>query len=182
MALMHSTMSPLGSSAKAFELTGTDGRQYSLESFAEREALVIIFMCNHCPYVKAVLDRLITLQNDYKDRNVQLVGINSNDTVKYPDDSMENMANLVIEKNIPFPYLLDETQAVAKSYDAVCTPDFFVYGNQRTLLYRGRMDDNWQEPDKITKNDLRLALDQILEGKEVTGEQVPSMGCSIKWK
>ena len=139
-------------------------------------------MCNHCPYVQAVLDRLIELQNKFLTHGICFVGINPNDTVRYPDDSMENMKKLAVERKISFPYLSDETQNVAKSYDAVCTPDIFVYGPERTLLYRGRVDDNWKKPKQVIKKDLKSAIDLILAGKTVCADQIPSMGCSIKWK
>ncbi len=181
MALMHSNMGPLEAHAKNFDLLGTDDRRYSLDSFEGKKVLVIIFMCNHCPYVKAVLQRLIDLQNEWIDQGVQFIGINSNDTVKYPDDSMENMKKIVAEKKIPFPYLLDETQEVAAAYDAVCTPDIFVYGSERTLLYQGRIDDDWQNPEKVTRYDLAEAIQMANDGK-ILEEQIPSMGCSIKWK
>ncbi|MFQ5444182.1 MAG: thioredoxin family protein, partial [Nitrospinales bacterium] len=148
----------------------------------DKKVLVIIFMCNHCPYVKAVLDRLIDLQNETVAKGVQLVGINSNDARRYPDDSMENMKKVVEKKKIPFPYLFDETQETAQAYQAVCTPDIYVYGEKRTLLYRGRVDDSWQEPDKVTQRDLKDAIDRILNDREVDSNQIPSMGCSIKWK
>lgn len=181
MALMHSNMGPLEVPAKNFDLLGTDDRRYSLDSFSDKKVLVIIFMCNHCPYVKAVLQRLIDLQNEWIDQGVQFIGINSNDTVKYPDDSMENMKKIVAEKKIPFPYLLDETQEVAAAYDAVCTPDIFVYGAERTLLYHGRIDDNWQNPDEVTRYELAEAIQMANDGIALE-EQIPSMGCSIKWK
>jgi peroxiredoxin len=182
MALMHSTMPPLGGRAEDFELPGTDGRLYSLASFKDKAVLVIVFMCNHCPYVKAVLGRLIDLQNTWGGRGVQLVGINPNDASRYPDDSPESMKALVDEKKIPFPYLFDESQETARAYDAVCTPDIYVYGRDRRLAYRGRIDDNWQHPEQVTENDLESALLALVEGREVAGEQMPSMGCSIKWK
>jgi peroxiredoxin len=182
MALMHSTMVPLGTPAHDFFLPGTDGKTYSLASFESSKVLVIIFMCNHCPYVKAVLQRLIDIQNDYKSQGVQLAGINCNDAVRYPDDSPDNMKRLALEKGFPFPYLFDASQQTARAYDAVCTPDIYVYGQARTLLYRGRIDDNWQEPNKVAQRDLRKAIDNILNNEAVTGEQVPAMGCSIKWK
>ena len=182
MALMHSTMAPLNTPAPDFKLPGVDGREYSLESFRDKKALVIIFMCNHCPYVKAVLVRLIDLQNEMADRGVQLAGINPNDAERYPDDSFDAMKKIAGEKKIPFPYLFDATQETAKAYDAVCTPDIYVYGEERTLLYRGRIDDNWQEPEKVTTRDLKAALENILAGQPVDEEQIPSMGCSIKWK
>jgi peroxiredoxin len=182
MALMHSTMVPIGTPANAFELPGVNGETYSLESFSEHNILVIIFMCNHCPYVKAVLQRLIDLQIETKEQGVQLVGINSNDAERYPDDSLENMKKIVNEKGLNFPYLFDASQETAKAYDAVCTPDIYVYGPERKLLYRGRIDDNWEQEDKVTQWDLKEAIDYISAGKEVLGEQIPSMGCSIKWK
>jgi peroxiredoxin len=182
MALMHSCMGLLGSRAKNFDLLGTDDRNHSLDDFSDKKVLVIIFMCNHCPYVKAVLQRLIDLQNEFLNQGVQFVGINPNDAVKYPDDSMENMKKIVEEKNLSFPYLIDETQEVAIAYQAVCTPDIYVYGPERTLLYQGRLDDNWQHSEKITKQDLKEAIQLIVDGEPVFEEQVPSMGCSIKWK
>ena len=182
MALLYSKMVPLGDRIIDFMLPGTDGNNYSPGSFKEKEILVIIFMCNHCPYVKAILDRMIAIQNNYFKKGVQLIGINANSAVKYPEDSFEKMKELVKEKKIPFPYLIDETQDIARKYDAVCTPDIYVYGKERTLLYRGRVDDNWQEESKVTQKDLRKALDAILEGKPVSDNQIPSMGCSIKWE
>jgi peroxiredoxin len=182
MALMHSTMVPLGESARAFSLPGVDGKQYSLDSFKDRRILVIIFMCNHCPYVKAVFSRLIDLQNQMGDQGVQLVGINSNDASRYPDDSFDSMKKIAEELKIPFPYLFDATQETARAYDAVCTPDIYVYGEERTLLYRGRIDDNWEHPEKVTKRDLKEAIDAALAGEIISEEQIPSMGCSIKWK
>ena len=182
MALMHSTMMPLGTKAPDFDLLDTDSNRYSLESFKKYKILTVIFMCNHCPYVQAVLGRLIDLQNEFLAQGVRFIGINSNDTVRYPDDSIENMKNMVMEKKISFPYLIDETQKVAKSYDAVCTPDIFVYGSERALLYRGRIDDNWKEPGQVTQQDLKSAIDLILDDQTVFKDQIPSMGCSIKWK
>lgn len=182
MALTYSTMVPLGTQAHDFCLPGVDGKSYSLASFGESKVLVIVFMCNHCPYVLAVLQRLIDIQNDYKDKGVRLAGINCNDAVRYPDDSPDNMEKLAIDRGISFPYLFDGSQETAKAYDAVCTPDIYVYGETRRLLYRGRIDDNWQNPEKITQKDLRKAIDNILNNESVSGEQIPSMGCSIKWK
>jgi peroxiredoxin len=182
MALLESEMVPLGTPAHDFSLLGTDDKRYSLDTFENKKVLVVVFMCNHCPYVKAVLSRLIQLQKDYDDKGVQLVGINPNDEENYPEDSFENMKQNVAEKGITFPYLRDETQETAKRYDAVCTPDIYVYGRDRKLLYRGRIDDNWQDEDSVTKRDLRDAIDAILEDRPVSQEQYPSMGCSIKWK
>ncbi len=175
-------MVPLGTPAPDFSLPGTDGKTYSLMNFGNKKILVIIFMCNHCPYVKAALRRLINLQNEYAEKSVQLVGINVNDAKKYPEDSLEKMKELAEKKQLPFPYLFDESQESAKAYDAVCTPDIFVYGIERTLKYRGRVDDNWQHPDEITRHDLKDAIEAILADESVNDDQVSSMGCSIKWK
>jgi len=182
MPPLHSTMVPLGTVAHDFELDGTDGKTYSLENFIDKEIMVIIFMCNHCPYVKAVIRRLIDLQNEFSDRGVQLVGINPNDVTRYPDDSLDNMKIIAKERGFSFPYLIDSSQRTAKKYDAVCTPDLYVYGKERKLLYRGRIDDNWEYPEKVTRQDLKLALENILTEQLVASEQIPSMGCSIKWK
>lgn len=180
--LLESKMPPLGTEAYDFSLPGTDGKIYSLSTFSDKKVLVIIFMCNHCPYVKAVLDRFIAIQNRYADSSVQLVGINPNDPVNYPEDSMESMKKLVKKKNVSFVYLRDDTQEVSRKYDAVCTPDIYLYGQERKLLYRGRMDDNWQDESAVRSNDLRNAIDAVLQNRLVETKQVPSMGCSIKWK
>ncbi|MEE8184919.1 MAG: thioredoxin family protein [Thermodesulfobacteriota bacterium] len=182
MVLLNSKMVPIGKEAYDFSLIGTDEKTYSLESFIDKKVLVIIFMCNHCPYVKATIGRLIDIQKDYDDKGVQLVGINSNDEINYPDDSFENMKSAFKDKGINFPYLRDDTQDTARKYDAVCTPDIYLYGPERKLLYRGRIDDNWQDETKVTRKDLRGAIDTVLEDRPVSDEQYPSMGCSIKWK
>lgn len=182
MAKLESTMVPLGTPAPDFKLPGTDGKEYSLMSFGDKKVLVIIFMCNHCPYVQAVLRRLINLQIQYAEKSVQLVGINVNDAIKYPEDSLGKMRELVEKKNLPFPYLFDASQESAKAYDAVCTPDIYVYGLERTLKYRGRIDDNWQHPDEITRHDLQDAIEALLNDQPVNDEQIASIGCSIKWK
>ena len=182
MALLESTMPPLGTPAHDFSLEGIDSKTHSLKSYSEKEIIVIIFMCNHCPYVKAVLKRIIALQNEFIDRGVQFIGINSNDATRYPDDSLENMKIIAKENDFSFPYLIDPSQEVAKSYDAVCTPDLYVYGKNRKLVYRGRIDDNWEDSEKVTQQDLKLALENILSQEVITSKQIPSMGCSIKWK
>ncbi len=182
MVLLRSEMIPLGTPAPDFKLKGVDGRTYSLESFKDKNVIVIVFMCNHCPYVKATIHRLIDIQKDYGERGVQLVGINPNDEITYPEDSFENMKRYYQNWGMNFPYLRDESQDVAKRYGAVCTPDIFVYGEDRKLLYRGRIDDNWQDESKVTKRDLRDAIDAILAGRPVPEDQHPSMGCSIKWR
>ena len=182
MPLLQSTMVPLGTKAMDFNLPGVDGKEYSLASFSNNPVLAIIFMCNHCPYVKAVIQRLIDLQSEFSNQAVRLLGINCNDAEKYPDDSFENMKGASKEWGMNFPYLFDESQKIAQKYNAVCTPDIYVYGKERKLLYRGRIDDNWEKPNKVAQRDLRQAIDCIVAEKEIPGEQVPSMGCSIKWK
>jgi|SRR3990172_6301883 len=182
MALVESQMAPLGTPVVEFTLPGVDGQTYSLESFKEKRVLVIVFMCNHCPYVKATIQRLIAIQKDYQGQGIQLVGINSNDVVTYPEDSFENMKVFSRERRMNFPYLQDESQEIARKYNAVCTPDIFVYGPERKLIYRGRIDDNWQDETIVTRKDLRQALDTVVAGLPIPSEQRPSMGCSIKWK
>ena len=182
MVLLNSRMVPLGTEARDFRLRGVDEKEYTLGSFSDKGILIIIIMCNHCPYVKATIGRLVALQHEYEGRGVQLVGINSNDEINYPEDSFENMKTFARDSGMTFPYLRDETQEVAKNYDAVCTPDIYLYGQERRLLYRGRIDDNWQDESAVTRRDLKCAIDAVLEGGDVSGEQHPAMGCSIKWK
>ena len=180
MALTESTMVKLGSEAPYFNLPNTDGENVSLENF-KAEILVVIFTCNHCPYAKAVEDRLIELGNNYS-KTVDFVLISSNDVENYPADSPEKMAELARNKGYPFPYLFDETQEIAKAYSAVCTPDIFLYNNERRLKYRGRLDDNWQNPNQVTREELKMAIDSVLSGNSIQFKQIPSMGCNIKWK
>ena len=182
MALLESTMPPLGTPVHNFSLCGVDNKTHSLKNYSKKTIIVIIFMCNHCPYVKAVLKRVIDLQNEFLGRGVQFIGINPNDAILHPDDSLENMKIIAKENNFSFPYLVDPSQKTAKLYDAVCTPDLYVYGKDRKLVYRGRIDDNWEHPKKVARSDLKLALENILTGQPVANEQIPSMGCSIKWK
>jgi peroxiredoxin len=174
---------PVGTPAPPFSLPATDGKTYALADFSSAKALVVVFTCNHCPYAKACEDRLVALQSDYGPRGAALVAINSNDARGYPEDSFENMVVRAKEKGFNFPYLRDDTQEVARAYDAACTPDVFVFGRDRKLVYNGRIDDNWKEPGKVTRQDLRLVLDAVLAGRAPDlPEVVPSMGCSIKWK
>jgi peroxiredoxin len=182
MALMHSKGMPIGTPAPPFSLPGVDGKTWSLGSFSDAELLVVVFTCNHCPYAKASEDRLIEIQDDYRKKGVRLVAINPNDDRKYPDDSFANMKERAAEKGFNFPYLRDESQEVARAYDAACTPDIFVFGRDRKLIYNGRIDDNWQHPEQVKRRDLRAVLDAALQGRTVGFEHVSSMGCSIKWK
>lgn len=182
MSLLESIDVPLGTVAPDFQLRGVDGNIYSLGDFKERSVLVVVFMCNHCPYVQACIDRLVTLQEDFIDKGIRFIGINPNDSLDVPEDDFEAMKIFAREKNMNFPYLRDETQQVAKAYKAVCTPDVFVYDDQRTLRYHGRIDNNWKDSSKVTSQDLRTALEAIVHHKNVDSSQLPSMGCSIKWK
>lgn len=180
MALTESTMVKLGSVAPYFNLPDTLGKNVSIEDF-DSELLIIVFTCNHCPYAKAVEDRLIKLGKEYKN-DVDFVLISSNDSENYPEDSPKKMAERHTEKGYPFPYLYDETQEVAKAYSAVCTPDIFLYNDDRKLEYRGRIDDNWQNPEQVEREELKMAIEAVLNGKTIDFEQKPSMGCNIKWK
>ncbi len=188
MALTYSqvpTEKELGSLAPNFSLPGVDGRTHSLGDYTQARALVVIFMCNHCPYVIAVQDRINELAREYGPRGVAVIGINSNDTERYPADNFEAMKARAAEQGYVFDYLLDETQEIARAYGAVCTPDPFVFANEGgsfVLRYHGRIDDNWKAPESVTRRDLADALDAILTGSTPTTEQVPTMGCSIKWR
>jgi len=183
MALTQSTMLPLGTAAPSFELPDTDGRLVSLADFQDRPALLVVFMCNHCPYVKHIRAGLAQLARDYLPRGVAIVGINSNDAARYPEDSPANMARVAREAGYTFPYLYDATQAVAKAYKAACTPDFYLFDQQRRLVYRGQFDSS--RPGNgvlVTGKDLRMALDAVLQGRPVPAQQTPSIGCNIKWR
>ncbi len=178
-----STMLALGTSAPQFSLPDADGKIVSLSDFEGAPALVVIFMCNHCPFVKHVAPGLANLAREYQDKGVAVVGINPNDVANYPDDSPQKMAEASKEYGYTFPYLFDESQEVAKAYRAACTPDFFVFDGDRQLVYRGQMDDSRPSLDlPVTGADLRAALNAVLDGRSVTTEQKPSVGCNIKWK
>ena len=180
--LTYSPESELNSPAIDFSLISIDGKNYSLKNFADKDILVIVFMCNHCPYVKAIINRFVKFQKKFAEKGVQLIGINPNDEISYPEDSYENMKIFAGNHNMNFPYLRDDTQEIAKKYGAVCTPDIFVYNKERKLKYRGRFDDNWQDENKVNSEDLSSAIEMILKGRDVDFRQIPSMGCSIKWK
>lgn len=182
MALTESQKVEIGSEAPNFNLPSTDGQNYSLDSFKNDRALIVVFTCNHCPYAKAAWPLLIQLADKFKDRGVAFVAINPNDESQYPEDSFEVMKQRIKDWQINFPYLRDETQEVAKTYGAVCTPDVYVYDQNRKLYYHGRINDNWQEPDKVTKEELKEALESLLADQPPPTTQHPSIGCSIKWK
>ena len=184
MARTPSTMMlPLGTGAPGFRLPDPSGRTWSLADFEGAPALLVAFICNHCPFVKHVRDCFATLAKEYQGRGVAVVGISSNDFVAYPDDSPEAMAEEIRAAGYTFPYLVDESQQVAKDYGAACTPDFFLFDGARRLVYCGQMDDSRPGNDvPVTGEDLRSALDAVLEGRPVPSEQRPSLGCNIKWK
>lgn len=177
-------MLPLGTPAPSFELPdAVSGRMYSLDSFKDAPALLVMFICNHCPFVKHVRDELARLGRDYQQRGVAIVAINANDVSQYPDDSPEKMAEEARAAGYSFPYLFDESQQVAKAYRAACTPDFFLFDRDRKLVYRGQLDDSRPGNNiPVTGKDLRAALDAVLAGKPVPVDQKPSLGCNIKWK
>lgn len=172
----------IGSLIIPFSLKGTDEKFYSPDDFTDKEILIIMFICNHCPYVKAITDRIVNFQKKYVDSGLQIIGINSNDSGQYPEDSFENMINFAKDRRFNFPYLWDETQNTAREYDAVCTPDIYLFDKNRILKYRGRLDDNWKDESSVNSRDLERAAELILSGKEINFNQIPSMGCSIKWK
>ena len=183
MALLESNDVELGTPAPDFELPATDGETYALSDFAEADVLVVMFICNHCPYVKAVRGRLVDLANELSDAPVAFAAINPNDAENYPEDDFEHMQEVAEEYDFPFPYLRDESQEVARAYGAVCTPDIFVYDEDRELAYRGRIDDNWKEPDQVERRALHEAIQTLLDGgRPDPDDQIPSQGCSIKWK
>lgn len=182
MALTYTPVGELGSPCPPFRLPTVTGSQFGLEDCRQAQVLLVMFICAHCPYVQAIEERLINLGNSYPPSQVQVVAICSNDWSDHPEDSPVNLLRRWQEKNYGFPYLLDEDQSVAKKFGAVCTPDFFLFDQQRKLAYRGRLDDSWKNPALVKQQDLRLAIDLLLQGKSLTNEQIPSMGCSIKWK
>ena len=152
-----------------------------LNTFADKKALVIIFSCNHCPYVQAYEDRIIEIQKDYS-KDVQVVAISSNEDVNYPEDSFENMKARAQMKKFNFPYLHDETQNVAKAYGATHTPEIFLFDKERKLVFHGKIDDNWQAPKSVKSKYLRNAIDELLSGKQISVPETFTIGCTIKWK
>lgn len=185
MALTYTPTAQIGSACPDFALPNVvDGRTYGRRDFAGAKAFLVMFICNHCPYVKAIEDRLISLGRQLQGRPVKIVAICSNDSSveKYSDDSPENLKRRAVEKGYPFPYLHDESQEVAKTFGAVCTPDFFLYDAEMKLAYRGRLDDSWKDPSVVQSEELKGAIEALLAGKKPSTEQKPAMGCNIKWK
>ncbi len=183
MALTPSTMLPLGTTAPGFKLPDTDGKLVSLDDFKNAPALLVIFLCNHCPYVKHVRHELARLGKEYQQKGAAVVGISANDVTTHPEDSPARMAAEKAEVGYTFPYLYDETQKIALAYKAACTPDFYVFDKDQRLTYRGQLDGSRPgNPIPVTGKDLRAALDAVLAGKPPTDDQRPSIGCNIKWK
>jgi len=183
MVKTASTMLPLGTKAPDFSLVNVDGRTVSLADFRGDPALVVIFMCNHCPFVIHIASELAQFGQDYQQKGVSIVGISSNDVSTHSDDSPEQMVREAEQRGYTFPYLFDETQAVAKAYRAACTPDFFVFDADQQLVYRGQFDSSRPESGiPVTGEDLRAAIDAVLAGDPVADAQTPSIGCNIKWK
>jgi peroxiredoxin len=170
----------LGAKAPDFNLPGVNGSAYSLASFKDKPVLVVIFSCNHCPYVKAYEERMVSIQRDYAGKGVQLVAINSNDEKAYPEDGFPEMVKRAKERGFNFPYLRDESQNVVEAYGAVCTPHVFAFDAGRNLRYRGRIDDS-KDPTRVTSHDLMNALDDLTGGKSVRVQDTKPFGCSIKW-
>ena len=183
MALTPSTMLQLGTPAPGFRLPDTEGRLLSLQDFKDATALLVVFMCNHCPYVKHIRSGLAAFARDFQPQGLAVVGINANDAAKYPDDSREKMVDEVAAAGYTFHYLYDETQETAKAYHAACTPDFFLFDKDRKLVYRGQFDDSRPGNNiPLTGKDLRDAAKAVLTGKPISLDQKPSIGCNIKWK
>lgn len=183
MAATASTMLPLGTSAPYFQLPDASGRLVSSDDFANEPALLVMFLCNHCPYVRHVAEEVVHVVKDYQARGVGVVAISSNDVAHYPDDSPARMAEMARAMGLTAPYLYDETQQVAKAYHAACTPDFFLFDADRRLVYRGQLDG--ARPGNgvpVSGRDLRAALDAVLANEPVADSQLPSLGCNIKWK
>lgn len=184
MAATESNMMPLGTQAPNFELIDArEERMFSLNDVNAEKGLAIIFMCNHCPYVKHILPSLLEVAGEYIQRGISFISISSNDAEKYPADSFEKMKELTKELSFPMPYLYDEKQDVAKAYDAACTPDFYLFNSDLKLVYRGQYDSSRPGNEKpVTGLDLKAAMDALISGSEVSQNQTPSIGCGIKWK
>jgi peroxiredoxin len=181
---IESVMLPLGTTAPSFFLPDVvNGQVYSLDSFHGKNALLVMFICRHCPYVKHVEQELSRIGKDYHDKTLGIIGISSNDPAAYPDDAPQQLKDMAQRLDFRFPFCFDETQDVAKAYKAACTPDFYLFDGQQKLVYRGQLDDSRPGNNKpVTGRDVRIAIDSVLAGKPVDRNQKPSIGCSIKWK
>jgi len=182
MVLLESKISlKTGDTAPDFSLMGIDDKMHSLESYVGSKGLLVIFMCNHCPYVKAKIDAIKQIHEKFKE-SIALVGINSNDSTEYPDDSFENMKKIADEKGMKFDYLVDEKQDVAKKYGAICTPDPFLFDQNRKLVFHGRIDNAMNPDDTATESTMQKNIEKYLAGEKIEKDFDPSIGCSIKWK
>ena len=182
MASVSPPVCDFGWKAPDFNLPGVDGRNWTLSDARGPKGTLVMFICNHCPYVKAIRERLVQDLRELKSLGVNAIAIQSNDTVNYPDDNFDRMKEIAAEFDFPFPYVLDETQEVAKAYDAVCTPDFFGFNADLELQYRGRFDEAGRNPSPTSSRDLFRAMKQIAETGQGPREQIASIGCSLKWK
>lgn len=184
MAETPSSMLPLGTAAPSFTLLDTvSDKMLSLDELKSSVGTVIMFICNHCPFVKHVNHELVRLSNDYQPKNVSFIAISSNDVDNYPQDGPDKMKETAASEGYPFPYLFDESQQIAKDYQAACTPDFYIFDSELELVYRGQLDSSRPGNDlPVTGDDVRAALDALLSGNEVSDQQLPSIGCNIKWK
>ncbi|KPK50151.1 MAG: alkyl hydroperoxide reductase [Thiotrichales bacterium SG8_50] len=183
MSLTPSTMLALGTPAPDFSLVNIDGKTVSLSDFSDSKALLVVFMCNHCPYVKHIADALSAFADEYREQGLAVVGISSNDADNYPDDGPEKMAEEARRRGYRFPYLYDQTQEIAKLYQAACTPDFFLFDEDRRLAYRGQFDSSRPKNDEpVNGADMRAAVEAVLGGQSPTANQIASIGCNIKWK
>jgi len=181
MALTYSPSAQMAFVCPDFQLPSVDGRSFCRQDFAEKP-LVVMFLCGHCPYVQAIEDRLIRLAHDFSARGVGFVAICSNDPSDHPEDKPEALHERWQKKNYNFPYLIDAQQDVARAFQAVCTPDLYLFDSEHLLRYRGRLDDSWRTPQGVHRQELREALESLIAGREIDPQQNPSMGCSIKWK
>lgn len=182
MALVESIDIPLGTEMPSFELSDPQGKKYKSDQLYGSKGLLIAFTCNHCPYALAIWPRLIQLAEQAKILGINSVGINPNIHPDYPEDAPEKMVEKIKEWKISFPYLVDASQKVAQNFKAQCTPDLYLFNADQKLVYHGRLDDNWKEPQKVKRQELKEAIENLATGKEINKDQKPSMGCSIKWR
>lgn len=182
MALLESIKIPLGTKLPAFELKDAFGKSYKSDELVADRGLLVVFTCNHCPYAIAVWPRVVRLAQYAKGMRVNTIAINPNINPEFPDDAPDKMVLKVKELGIEFPYLVDETQQVADSFKAQCTPDIYLFNKNKELVYHGRIDDNWKDEDAVTREELKEAMNNMAAGRAIDPKQKPSMGCSIKWK
>lgn len=182
MSLTYTPAGRLLSPLPDFSLPSVDGQTFAAKDFKDAKALLVLFICNHCPYVKAIENRLIALVSEFQGKGLRVVGICANDPTDHPEDAPPELLKNWRDKAYGFPYLIDETQRVARAFGAVCTPDIYLFNGEQKLVYRGRLDDSWKNEKLVRRQELKEAIEALLSGKSVNEEQNPSMGCSIKWK